>query len=76
MTLHNQLLTETQAAFYLGSEEQPFAVRTLQRWRVESFGPKFIKLGKSVRYKQSALDNFINDCERTSTTDQGSASND
>lgn len=71
MTLNDELLTETQAALYLGNTEQPFAIRTLQRWRVESFGPKFIKLGKSVRYKKSELDNFINKCVRSSTAGNG-----
>ena len=65
------LLTEAQAAIFFGNEEQPFSVRTLQRWRVEGFGPKFIKLGKSVRYRQSDLEKFVSNGCCTSTTEIG-----
>lgn len=31
------------------------SVRTLQKWRVTGFGPKFYKTGRSVRYRCRAL---------------------
>jgi predicted DNA-binding transcriptional regulator AlpA len=69
------LFTEKQAALYLGNKEQPFYVSTLQRWRLSGQHIKYIKLGKSVRYRKSELDNFIENGVRTSTTDNGSANN-
>lgn len=65
------LYTETQAAVFLGNEDRPFSVRTLQRWRVEGFGPKFIKLGKSVRYRQSELEAFVSNGCCSSTSEIG-----
>ena len=67
------LFTEKQAALYLGNKEQPFYVKTLQRWRLSGQHIKYIKLGKSVRYRKSELDNFNENGVRTSTTDNGSA---
>ncbi|MBU3887215.1 AlpA family transcriptional regulator [Methylosinus sp. KRF6] len=56
------LLTEQQAAEYLN-----LAVRTLQQWRVQGKGPKFIKLSRAVRYRQSDLEDYISSSERTHT---------
>ena len=69
---NDPLYTETQAALYLGNEEHPFYTKTLQRWRNTGKYLEYIKLGKSVRYRKSALDKFIDNGVRTSTTDQGS----
>lgn len=66
----NPLYTENQAALFLGNEDSPFAVATLRRWRVEGSGPKFLKMGKSIRYRQSALDDYLNSCIRSSTTEK------
>jgi len=49
------LLTQREAASVLRLSE-----RTLERFRCSGLGPKFIRLGqKSVRYQQSALDEWI-----------------
>jgi predicted DNA-binding transcriptional regulator AlpA len=49
------LLTQREAALALRLSE-----RTLERLRCSGLGPKFIRLGqKSVRYQQSALDEWI-----------------
>lgn len=61
------LYTEQQASELLGD----IPVKTLQRWRLEGTGPMFIKLGKAVRYRQSDLENFINDNSRSSTSESG-----
>jgi Helix-turn-helix domain len=34
-------------------------VKTLQAWRVRGGGPKFLKLGRSIRYRQSDLEAFL-----------------
>jgi predicted DNA-binding transcriptional regulator AlpA len=48
------LLTQREAALALRLGE-----RTLEKYRVTGLGPKFIKLEKSVRYRQSDLDEWI-----------------
>ena len=49
------LLTQREAASVLRLSE-----RTLERLRCSGLGPKFIRLDqKSVRYQQSALDEWI-----------------
>jgi Helix-turn-helix domain len=44
------------------------SVRTLQRWRGEGRGPKFVKLGKRVFYTRAALEKTVADAERQSTS--------
>jgi hypothetical protein len=48
------LLNEQQAAQRLN-----VAVKTLQKWRVVGGGPRFVKLGRCVRYSASDLEDFI-----------------
>jgi predicted DNA-binding transcriptional regulator AlpA len=43
-------LTESQAAELLG-----LSSRTLQAWRVRGVGPRYTKLGRSVRYPRREL---------------------
>jgi excisionase family DNA binding protein len=57
------LLTEQQAAQVLTVKE-----KTLQAWRVRGGGPKFVKLGRCVRYRREDLDKFLD--ERTMTHTQ------
>ena len=40
------LLTQKQLSEHLGG----VSIRTLERWRVQGQGPKFVKVGRSVRY--------------------------
>ncbi len=49
-----QLLTIAEAAAYL---RQP--VGTLRKWRLESRGPRSMKLGRRVLYDQADLDRWI-----------------
>jgi len=48
------LYTQREAAVALRLSEP-----TLKRLRVEGRGPKYIKLNRSVRYRQSDLDEWI-----------------
>lgn len=57
------LLTETEAAEVLS-----ISVRALQTWRVKGGGPTFIKIGRSVRYRQADLESFIGAGERRNTS--------
>jgi hypothetical protein len=43
-------LSENQAADFLGA-----SVRTLQAWRVRGGGPRYLKIGRSVRYQRREL---------------------
>lgn len=67
-TLPDPLLKEDQAAELLN-----VAVKTIQHWRTTGAGPRYAKLGTGlrapVRYRKSALLQFIAECDRTSTAD-------
>lgn len=56
-------LTTTSAAEYLGMKSG-----TLEVWRVQGRGPRFLKLGRSVRYRAEDLDAFLNENARLSTS--------
>ena len=45
------LLTQREAATLLKLSE-----RTLERWRVAGDGPKFVRLGRSIRYRLTAIE--------------------
>ena len=46
--------TTREAATYLG-----LAVSTLNKWRCYGTGPKYLKLGRAVRYTKEELDLFL-----------------
>jgi excisionase family DNA binding protein len=48
------LLTQREAASVLRLCE-----RTLERLRVSGLGPRFVKCGRSIRYRQSDLEQWI-----------------
>jgi predicted DNA-binding transcriptional regulator AlpA len=50
------------------------AVPTLQKDRLKGLGPPFVKIGRLVRYKPSAVRAWLDGHTRQSTSDQGSAS--
>ncbi|MEO0636635.1 MAG: helix-turn-helix domain-containing protein [Pseudomonadota bacterium] len=58
------MLTATEAAAYLS-----LSPSTLAKWRCYGSGPVFQKLGKAVRYQRSALDAFMAENEKASTSD-------
>ena len=47
-------LTEREVADRLG-----LAVATLRAWRHRGKGPRFLRLGRSVRYLRSDVDDFV-----------------
>ncbi len=49
-----KVLKTEDAANFLG-----LAVSTLEKMRVYGGGPKFVKLGRSVRYRDSDLDDYL-----------------
>jgi len=60
------LLTTKQAAEYLS-----LAVTTLEKYRVYGGGPRFLNLGRAVRYRLSDLNTWLESRVRTSTSDDG-----
>jgi excisionase family DNA binding protein len=61
------LLDDVQAARFLS-----LGRRTLQNWRVIGGGPAFIRVGRSVRYRQSDLEQWI-DARRFHSTSEADA---
>lgn len=55
-------LTTDQAAETLGLKRT-----TLEAWRCRGGGPRFVKLGRSVRYRQADLESFIESRTRSNT---------
>ena len=54
-----KLLNTREVADLLG-----ISPNTLDIWRTKNRGPKFIKVGRYVRYQQTDLENFIKDNKR------------
>jgi excisionase family DNA binding protein len=61
----SSLLTGRDAASFLS-----LSLRTLERLRVSGGGPLFVKCGRSVRYRQSDLDSWIEAHQRHSTSEE------
>lgn len=59
---------------YLGGDDKPPAKRTLERWRQTGDGPRYILVGRVVRYRRSDLDAWLASRVRLSTSDRGSKS--
>ena len=57
------LIDESMAANFLCQ-----SVRTIQKWRVTGFGPKFCKSGRSIRYRRRDLLDWTNARRRNSTS--------
>jgi predicted DNA-binding transcriptional regulator AlpA len=57
-------LNEAQVAEFLG-----VSVRTLQAWRVRGGGPRYVKIGRSVRYQRRELVAFQQSHTVSSTTE-------
>lgn len=66
MTKPTDLLTTGEAAKYLR-----LSPRTLERYRVTGEGPRFLKVGRLVFYHQSALDHWLKNKSRKSTSAPG-----
>jgi excisionase family DNA binding protein len=55
----SDVLTAAQAAAYL-----QVPIETLRRWRSLGTGPRHAKVGRHVRYRQEALDRWLEERER------------
>jgi predicted DNA-binding transcriptional regulator AlpA len=61
--LLSTLLTEAQVA-----EKWGLSRKTLQAWRIKGGGPKYVKMGRSVRYSEDALAEFQQSRTQDSTS--------
>ena len=59
-----RLIDTVQLAEYLGNE-----VNTCEGWRLKGIGPRFIKVGRLVRYKTQTVDLWIESQTRNSTSE-------
>ena len=65
---------ETIIREHTAAEKLGVSVRTLQRWRVQGVGPRFLKLGrKLVAYTEADLTAYLADCRRQSTSERPAA---
>ena len=46
----DSLVTEVQTAEFLN-----ISIRTLQAWRIKLAGPRFVRVGRAIRYRRSDL---------------------
>lgn len=70
MNLQNtdKLLTQKEV-----KEITRLADSTLEQWRLKGKGPKFIKLGRLVRYRLSDIDAYISGLQGFSSTTEADA---
>lgn len=64
----DELLTDDQLA-----AELQVKVQTIREWRCVGKAPPFVKLGRSVRTRRSALERWLDERTRMSTSDPGPA---
>jgi Helix-turn-helix domain len=64
----NALLSQKSAAKLLG-----ISARTLERHRITGIGPRYVRLGRLIRYREEDLVTFVDGNLRGSTSDQGHA---
>jgi len=62
----SRLMTERETSERLG-----VSMRTLQKWRLQGSGPRFVKLGRSVRYDAGDLEQYIEAARRGLWLDRG-----
>ncbi len=62
------LMNEDQAAQVL-----TVGTKTLQSWRVRGVGPRFVRIGRLVRYTEAELAKYIEEQTRQSTSERDQA---
>jgi helix-turn-helix protein len=65
---NDALVDERRAADILNA-----APATLSRWRYAGKGPRFVKIGRLVRYSMRELERYISQQERSSTSENGAS---
>lgn len=70
-TLPDPLMTQRQTADYLGKVE-----RTLERWRRDGVGPRYLRVGRTIRYRRADVDAWLNGREYQSQAEELAAPTD
>lgn len=52
--LPEPLMSKRQAADYLGKNE-----RTLERWLRDGVGPRYLRVGRTIRYRRADIDDWL-----------------
>jgi excisionase family DNA binding protein len=63
--MNSEFMTTKQAAALIGLKPN-----TLEIWRLRGGGPRYIKFGRAVRYRQSDLETYIESQTRESTSQE------
>jgi len=66
----DMIFDERAAGAYIGGADSPISARTFQRWRQRGFGPKFLRVGSQIRYRQRDLDDWLSGRIAQSTADR------
>lgn len=66
---NTNLIKTWEAAEYLGGLEK----NTLEGWRIKGIGPRYIKVGRLVRYRITDLDEYIESQICTGTSKSATA---
>ena len=53
----NEMLNERQVAEYLN-----MSLASLRKWRLFRRGPKFVKLGRAIRYRRTDVEAWLSSC--------------
>jgi hypothetical protein len=64
---------DTEGARRYLCEDNPPSTVTMERWRALGIGPAWIQMGRMIRYRQSALDAYIEACTRVPRRRKGKA---
>lgn len=64
----DELLDTDAMASYIG-----LSPVTLRKWRMTGDGPRFLRLGRAVRYRKKELDAFLAGREYATTTEADAA---
>ncbi|MEU4014893.1 helix-turn-helix domain-containing protein [Microbacterium sp. NPDC028030] len=59
------LISPATLADALGTTE-----RTLSEWRIRGYGPSYLRVGRTVRYRPEAVDSWLLAQERKSTAEE------
>jgi hypothetical protein len=60
MTTESEQYLDTEAAGrYLGGEDNPIPEPTMRQWRWLGRGPRYVHVGRAVRYRKSDLDAWV-----------------
>lgn len=66
--MKSKLLTTSEMTRYISGEEDPIKENTAEGWRVQGTGPRYIKIGRLVRYRIEDLDAWLEAQTRSSTS--------